>query len=361
MKKLLLLANQDYALYNFHFEQIQRFITEGYEVAICLPYAPKVEFLKKAGCVFIPVDIDGRGKNPFKDYILIYSLTKIFKNYHSDRILLYTTKSCIYGGIIASKLKIPYILNVSGLGTATGENGLFQKLMVFLYRIAVKNADCVFFQNKENQEFFHNYNIKCIKERIIPGSGVNVEHWKYLEYPSEKNGIHFLFASRLIKQKGIEEYLETARIIKSKYPNTHFHICGACSSNYRYILKQYENQEFIEYHGIVQDTSTYLKIVHCLIHPSFYPEGISNVCLEAASSGRPIITTDNPGCRDTVNDFETGFIVKERSPKSFVREVEHFLHLPWEQKRDMGIRGRKKVEIEYNREIVTAAYMEEIS
>lgn len=360
IKKVLLLANRDFVIYNFRFELIKKLVEEKYEVAICLPYGPKVEIMTDTGAEFIPLKIEGRGKNPLKDLILMRDLKMIYGEYKPDIILIYTTKADIYGGIVAGKLRMPYLLNVSGLGTAVGENGILQKLMIYLYKQAVKNAACVFFQNKENMEFFHNNRIACRKEKLIPGSGVNVEHWKYLEYPSEKEGIHFLFIARIIKQKGIEEYLEIAKEIKKKYSNTFFHIMGPCDDNYGDVLKHLESEGIIQYHGMVQDTREYLKIAHCTIHPSFYPEGISNVCLESAASGRPIITTDNPGCRDTVDDFVTGYIVKENNPKSFVREVEHFLHLPWEQKKIMGIKGREKVEKEFNRDLVIDAYMEEI-
>lgn len=359
-KKVLLLANRDFVIYNFRFELIQKLIEEKYEVAICLPYGPKVDILTEAGASFIPLKIEGRGKNPFKDFFLMRDLKRIFIDYKPDIILMYTTKADIYGGIVAGKLRIPFLLNVSGLGTATGENGLLQALMIYLYRKAVKNADCVFFQNKENMEFFHNNKIVCKKEKLIPGSGVNVEHWKYLEYPSEDEGVHFLFIARVIKQKGIEEYLETAKSIKQRYPDTYFHVLGPCDGDYGDILKQLEEDGIIQYHGMVQDTREYLKIAHCTIHPSFYPEGISNVCLESAASGRPVITTDNPGCRDTVDDFVTGYIVKEKNSESFAREVEHFLYLTWEQKKDMGIKGRIKVEKNFSRNIVIDEYMKEI-
>ncbi|MBO5620332.1 MAG: glycosyltransferase family 4 protein [Butyrivibrio sp.] len=360
VKKILLLANRDFVIYNFRYELVQKLIEEKYEVAICLPYGPKVDIMTDAGAAFIPLNIDGRGKNPFKDLVLMSDLKKIFSEYKPDIILMYTTKVDIYGGIVAGRLHIPYLLNVSGLGTATGENGLLQSLMIYLYKKAVKNAECVFFQNKENMEFFHQKHIVCKKEKLIPGSGVNVERWSYLEYPSEDEGIHFLFIARVIKQKGIEEYLETAKEIKGKYPYTYFHIMGPCDGDYGDVLKQLGEQGIIQYHGMVQDTRDYLRIAHCTIHPSFYPEGISNVCLESAASGRPVITTDNPGCRDTVEDFVTGYIVKEKNPKSFVREVEHFLHLSWEQKRSMGMKGREKVKREFDRELVINAYMKEI-
>ena len=195
---------------------------------------------------------------------------------------------------------------------------------------------------------------------LIPGSGVNIERWSYLDYPSENNGIVFVFIARLIKEKGIEEYLEVARRIKQIHSNTFFHVVGPDDGNYSKDLELYERDGYIIYHGMVQDTTEFLRCAHCVINPSYYPEGISNVCLEAASSGRPIITTDNPGCKDAVDDNISGYITKKKDTKDLIRAVERFINLAWEEKKSMGIKGRIKMKKEFDRKVVTEKYYEEI-
>lgn len=360
MKKVLLLANRDFVLYNFRFELIERLIKDHYDVYICLPYGPKVDTMKKAGAKFIPIEVEGRGTNPLKDLRLIERLNRIFKEISPDVILMYTTKTDIYGGIVAAHRKLPYIQNISGLGTAVEQKSKIEGLVISLYRKAVKKASCVFFQNKGNEEFFKEHNIPVKKARLIPGSGVNLVRWKYLPYPSDESGIHFLFIARVIKEKGIEQYLRTAKVIKKQYPNTFFHILGPCDGDYKDVLDKYQENGIIEYHGMVQDTAEYLATAHCTIHPSFYPEGISNVLLESAASGRPVITTDREGCRDTVNDGESGYIVPQLDTGKLIEAVEKFLSLNNKEREKMGVAGRKKMEQEFDRQIVVDAYMEEV-
>lgn len=359
-KRILVCVNRDFVLYNFRVELLERLLEVGCDIYICLPDGPKVKLMIDMGCIHVPITIDKRGTNPIKDIGLIKAYRKIFKEVNPDMILLYTTKVCIYGGIVAGQLKIPYLENVSGLGTALENPGILQKLMIFLYRQACKKARCVFFQNDDNQKFFNEHHIYKGKQVRIPGSGVNVEKWKYLEYPSEESGIEFLFVARIIKEKGIDDYLYCAEEIKKKYPNTKFHICGPCDGNYGDILKDYEERGIIQYHGEVQDTAEYLKRVHCLIHPSYYSEGISNVCLEAAASGRPIITTNKPGCRETVLNHESGFLFDAKNQQLLIETVDHFCQISLRERMHMGIIGREYVCRNFNRMFVISRYMEEI-
>lgn len=360
MKKILVMVNRDFVLYNFRLELVERLLQEKYEVYICLPYGEKVDKMVEMGCKFIPVEIDKRGTNPIRDMKLIRDYRRIMKKVRPDMVLMYTTKVDIYAGIVAGMLKIPYLMNVSGLGTALEFEGPLQKVMIFLYKQAAKNAKCVFFQNQENLNFFMKRNMYKGKYQLIPGSGVNLKKWKLLEYPNDET-VEFLFVARVIKEKGIEEYLETAKQITAEYPNTVFHVLGPCDGEYEQKLKEYEDAGYIRYHGMVQDTGVYLKNAHCTIHPSFYPEGISNVCLESAASGRPVITTNRSGCRDTVDDSVTGFIFEQRNTEQLIECVRKFMKMSNEERKQMGLAGRTKVEKEFSREIVIEAYMREIA
>ena len=271
-----------------------------------------------------------------------------------------TIKPNIYGGIACRLLKTPYISNITGLGTALENKGLLQKIIVHLYKISLRKAKCVFFQNTENQQFFIDNNISVGKGRLIPGSGVNLEHFQVLDYPASDT-IEFVFISRIMKEKGIEQYLEAAEYIKNKYPNTRFHICGFCEEDYQDILEEMQSKGIIVYQGVLDDVREILKITHCTVHPTYYPEGMSNVLLESAACGRPVITTDRSGCREIVDDGVNGYLAKPKDTLDLIKKIEQFIALDFDKKKKMGLAGRKKVEKEFDRQIVVNAYMEEIT
>ena len=358
--RLLILVNRDFVLYNFRIELVERLIQKKNEVYICLPYGEKVDAMTAMGCRFIPVEIDKRGKNPFHDVKLLNSYRKIFRKIRPDMILTYTTKVNIYAGILAGKMKLPYLMNISGLGTAVEYKSPLQKFMICLYRMSAKHAECLFFQNAENLEFFQKYKIYSGKQKLIPGSGVNIKRWYLMEYPEDTDHIEFLFIARVIKEKGIEEYLAAAKQIRAEYPKTVFHVLGPCDGAYEEILSLYEKEGIIQYHGMVQDTREYIKHAHCTVHPSYYPEGISNVLLESASCGRPVITTDRSGCRETVEDGVTGFVFEQKNREQLIACIRKFMELSNEERRAMGLAGREKMEREFDRELVVQAYMQEI-
>lgn len=360
MKKVLFMVNRDFVLYNFRIELVEALLKENYEVYICLPYGEKVELMTAMGCKFLPVAIDKRGTNPFRDLKLIQEYRKIFREVKPDMILTYTTKVNIYAGILAGKMKIPYLMNISGLGTAVEYESMLQKVMLRMYKMAAKNAKCLFFQNKENLEFFEKHHMYDGKWKMLPGSGVNVERFHLMDYPEEKDGIHFLFIARVIKEKGIEEYLAAAKVIRKEYPNTFFHVLGPCDGEYETMLKEYEEQNMIQYHGMIQDTREFLAKAHCTIHPSYYPEGMSNVCLESAACGRPVITTDRSGCRETVEDGVTGYIFPQKDREALIGKIREFLELRHEEKKKMGLAGRRKMVEEFDRGIVVEEYKKEI-
>ena len=304
--------------------------------------------------------MDRHGKNPLGELKLISEYKKLYNEVKPDIVLGFTIKPNIYGAYVAKKKNIPFVANITGLGTALENNGLSQKILILMYKIAFKNIKKVFFQNKENMQFFINHNIAVGKHELLPGSGVNLERFSVKEYPAD-NVIKFIFVSRIMKEKGIEQYLETAKYIKEKYPNTEFHICGFCESEYEGKLKEYVDNKIVIYHGMVRNVSDMLKDIHCLIHPTYYPEGMSNVLLESCASGRPIITTNRAGCREIVDDGINGYIVEEKNSKDLIEKVEKFLQLSNEERKQMGLAGRKKVEKEFDRKIVVDAYLKEIN
>ncbi|OZQ61777.1 glycosyltransferase family 1 protein [Paenibacillus sp. VTT E-133280] len=359
MKKVLILVNHDVVIYNFRRELVERLLQEGYEVYISSPYGERIDDLVAMGCKYVEASIERHGTNVFKELKLISYYKRIMRDIRPDVVLSYTIKPNIYGGMACKSLNIPYIANITGLGTAVENAGIMQKITITLYKIAFKKINCLFFQNSENMQFFIDNNIVVDRHRLIPGSGVNLEHFQVLDYPSEDT-IEFVFISRIMKEKGVDQYLEAAEYIRHKYPNTRFHVCGFCEEAYEDKLSLLQAQGIIYYHGMLRDIRDILKKIHCTIHPTYYPEGMSNVLLESAACGRPIITTDRSGCREIVDEGINGFIIEQRNSKELIESIEKILQLDYQTKKNMGLAGRIKVEKEFDRQLVNSAYLDEI-
>src|SRR5690625_49090 len=357
-KKILFLVNHDIVIYNFRKELVERLLEEGYEVYISSPYGERIDYLTSMGCHYIETKINRHGTNIIEDLRLLRTYKRIMKDVSPDVVLTYTIKPNVYGGMAAQSLDIPYISNITGLGSAVENGGVMQKISVLLYKRAFRKVQTVFFQNKENMQFFNERKIALGKHKLLPGSGVNTEQFSLLEYPSDEV-IRFVFISRIMKEKGIDYYLEAAKYIKEKFPNTEFHICGFSEEDYEDILKEYEEKGIIIYHGMVRDIRTILKDMHCTVHPTYYPEGMSNVLLESAASGRPIITTDRSGCREIVDHEVNGYLVELKDSQDLIEKIEKFISLTHTQRKSMGMSGRNKIENEFDRQIVVKHYLNE--
>lgn len=358
MKKVALVVNDDNGLYLFRSELIFE-LTKKYEVDIIVPKGTYNIKLKELGANIINIKIDRRGTNPFNDIILYRQYKKILKKTNPDIVLTFTIKPNIYGGLAAQKLKIPYVANITGLGTAVENKGLLQKITKILYKKSFKKINTVFFQNKENMDFFNKSIIKTKNNILIPGSGVNLNKFELIEYPKNLN-TKFVFIARLLKEKGIEYYLKLAKDIKKDNPKVEFHICGAMEDDYRNLITEYQDQNLIEYHGKVDDIRQILKVIDCTIHPTYYAEGMSNVLLESSASGRPVITFDRSGCKEIVEDKITGYLVQTHNYDELLKTVQNFLMLSYEEKSKMGLAAREKVKREFDRNIVVNEYLQEI-
>lgn len=357
--KVLFIVNHDIVIYNFRKEIVERMLDEGYEVSIASPYGERIDELVNMGCEYIEMNMDRHGTNFINDSRLIRNYDKIFNSVKPNVILGFTIKPNIYGAFVAKKYNIPFIANITGLGTAVENGGFLQMITVLLYKIAFNKVQTVFFQNNENRQFFVDKKIALGKHKLLPGSGVNLTYFKLLNYPGADT-IKFVFISRIMKQKGIDQYLEAAEQVKKQFPNTEFHVCGFCEEEYEDKLKDLANRGIIVYHGMVRDIRKILVDMHCTVHPTFYPEGLSNVLLESAASGRPIITTDRSGTREVVEDGVTGYLIKQKDTSDLIEKITKFITLPYTEKIEFGMNGRKKVEEEYNREIIVNAYLNEI-
>lgn len=358
-KKVLILVNHDVVIYNFRKELIERLLSEGMKVIISSPYGERIDDLVAMGCEYIEITMERHGINPLKELKLLADYKSLMRQVNPDIVLTYTIKPNIYGGLAAKNFGIPYIANITGLGTAVEKDGILQKVTVALYKTAFSKIQKVFFQNTENMEFFKDNNIVVDRHELVPGSGVNLDHFQVLDYPSEET-IEFVFISRIMKEKGIDQFIKAAEFITKKYENTKFHVCGFCEESYEDHLIELETRGVLTYHGMVRDVRSILSMTHCTIHPTYYPEGISNVLLESSASGRPLITTDRSGCREVVDNEITGYIVKQKDSNDLIEKVERFIALTQDEKRKMGINGRMKMEQQFDRGIVVNAYIEEI-
>lgn len=358
--RILFLANDDEGLYKFRKELIQTLLEDN-EVFISLPYGPYVDDLIQMGCQYIKTEFNRKGTNPIKDIKLISLYKKIINDVKPNTVLTYTVKPNVYGGIACQLSKTQYIVNITGLGSALENPGILQKILIILYKIGLKKVSNVFFQNETNRTFMVNHKVVNIdKTEIIPGSGVNLDDYKLLDFPND-NTIDFVYIGRIMREKGFGQYIEAAKHIRNKYENTRFHICGAYEDDYKDEVEQLQKDGIVIYHGSVKNMKEIYAIVQCTVHPTYYPEGLSNVLLESLSCGRPIITTDRPGCKEVIEDGVNGFVAKQKDSDDLIKQIEKFLALSNEERKQLGINGRNKVEKEFDRKIVINKYLAEIN
>lgn len=357
--RILVLTNNIFGLYCFRKEVMKAIIDAGNSLYISEPdNDKKSKYFEDIGCKIIKTNFNRRSKNPFHDLKLLIKYIQIIHQVKPQVVLTYTIKPNIFGGIACRMTRTPQIANITGLGDAIENKGWLQTLTIHLYRVGLAKTSRIFFQNLHNKVFCVKAGIASKESIVLPGSGVNLEYHKYQPYPKD-NGIKFLFIARLLKDKGIEEYLEMAITIKKKYPKTEFQILGYCEENYQNQIEKLTKEGIIQYFGLAPDVRPFLTNVHCTILPSYH-EGMSNVNLESAANGRPVITTNVPGCMETVEDNITGYLIKPRDTDDLIQKVEKFINLPYEKKKEMGMSARKKVEQEFDRKIIVDAYLSEI-
>lgn len=360
MSKVLFLVNHDVVIYNFRLELVERLLSEGHQVAVSSPYGERIEDLKRLGCDYYEIEISRHGMNPVEELKLLRAYRQLLRQVKPDIVFSYTIKPNIYGAMACRSLGIPCVANITGLGTAVENGGVTQKITVALYKIAFARIQKVFFQNTENMQFFVDKKIAEGKHDLLPGSGVNLQRFAPLPYPAD-GPVHFAFISRIMKEKGADQYLDAARYITAKYPGTVFHVCGFCEQDYEAQLRTLHGQGVIVYHGMVRNIPEILRQVHCVIHPTYYPEGMSNVLLESCASARPIITTNRSGCREIIDDTVNGYICAQQDSADLIRQVERFLTLSPAERKQMGENGRRKVEREFDRNIIVEKYLQEMN
>ena len=365
---IALLTNNDDDVYCFRKELIEGLLAEGYEMLISCPNGPKFELMKDIPYIYDDPVIDRRGTNVVADGKLFRRYRKLFKKYKPAMVLTYTAKPNVYASVAARTLGIPYINNVTGIGSVVNMTGVKKAFILWLFKLAYRGASCVMFQNATNMQLALDSRMVKGDYKLIPGSGVDLTRYPIQPYPNGGDGktgdmVVFNYIGRVLHDKGVDDYIEAAKRIKKNYPNTEFNILGfiePTESHYEKELAELGEQGIVNYRGSQKDVKPWIARAHAIIHPSTYGEGMSNVLLENASSGRFLITTDNPGCQETVVDGESGFIYHGGDVDALVGRIEEFLKLDNETRKKMGERGRKHVEDNFSREIVVEAYKEKI-
>lgn len=356
MKKILILANSSSGLYDFR-NDLVRELLKKYEVIASLPDDSKVKELSDEGVRVIHTDINRRGVNPIQDLKLYFAYRKLLREEKPDAVLTYTIKPNVYGGYACRKLKIPYIVTVTGLGSTFQNDGMLKKLVTLMYRTGLKKAEYVFFQNSENMRIFRENKILGKNEKLVNGSGVDLEAHKVLEYPSDDQA-ELLYIGRNMKDKGTDELLEAA-VHFADDKRVSFKLLGYNDGDYEEKLNDYAARGLVKLHGFDKDVTRHIKECSAVILPTYH-EGMSNVLQEAAASGRPVIATDIPGCREIFEDGVTGFGCAPRSAQSLIEAIDRFLALSHDERVEMGLKGRAKVEREFDRKKITADYLNAI-
>lgn len=360
MKKILILTNYYLGLKAFRKELLEKFKELGHEVYVSLPFEPDMSELKPFVNKFFDAPLNRRGVNPIEDIKLYNHYIKILKEVKPDIVLTYTIKSNIYGGLACQKLNIPYYTTITGLGSAFQKENLQKKFIVFLYRLGLKKVKKVFFQNETNKNIIISNKITSEEKSIlVPGSGVNTEHFVYMDYPEDFDKLNFLFIGRIMKEKGVDELLYCIEKLNEKYNNLSFSFVGNYEDNYKDKIEDFQNRKLIDYYGYQIDVRSFIEKANCIVIPSYH-EGLCNVLLEASACGRPVIATDIPGCRETLIDEETGLLCKVKDTKSLYNSCIKFINLSYEEKKQMGINAREFVKNNFDRKTVVKEYIKTI-
>ncbi|HFI0306652.1 TPA: glycosyltransferase family 4 protein [Streptococcus suis] len=351
--RILILANNDVGLYKFRKELIEKLLLTN-EVFISLPNGDLVENLVEKGCQFINTPIDRRGINPFRDIVTVIAYFKLIRKIKPDLVISYTIKPVIYGGIIARLLNYKYIANITGLGTVFQTENWLKKMVVMFYKVALKGVSAVFFENTSNKEVFVKTDIiPDFKGHVLNGAGVNLDEYPLLPYPNDESETRLLFVGRVMEEKGIVELLDAVKELNSEGLMIKLDIVGGLEENLKPLLLDFEAKELGIYHGFQQDVQFFIEKSHALILPSWH-EGMANTNLEGASSGRPILTSNIPGCREAVLAEVTGKLFEVRNKKSMKEAIREFHYLPHDCKKEMGINGRNLMKHTFDKEIVVS-------
>jgi glycosyltransferase involved in cell wall biosynthesis len=363
--RIAIVLNTSWNIYNFRMNFVKALQANGHEVHTIAPVDDYTQFLKEAGCVHHPIRMDSRGANPIKDSALIVELYSIYRKISPNIILHYTIKPNVYGTLAASLLKIPVINNVCGLGTVFLKDNLVSAIAIFLYKISFRFASKVFFQNSDDMHLF--LDKKLVRKDavdLVPGSGIDLGKFQPMKYKRNAK-FTFLMISRLISDKGVYEYIQAIKKLRSNGVDARFQVLGAMDPEHKRgiqkeVIDSWIANGMIEYLGTTDDVRAYIEKADCIVLPS-YREGTPRTLLEAASSCKPIIATDVPGCNHVVVHNYNGLLCKLKDAEDLAEKMKSMSVLEEQQLKAFGLNGRAKIEAEYDESIVIKKYLAALS
>jgi glycosyltransferase involved in cell wall biosynthesis len=363
--RIVMSVNAAWNIWNFRRSLVEALLAEGCEITVLAPDDDAAAKLEATGCRFQPLRMSVKGLNPVEGLRLFGQFRRVFRRLRPDVILSFTIKNNIFGALAAKSVGSTFVPNVTGLGTAFLSGGALEWVAILLYRAAFRKLPVVFFQNRDDRDLFVSRGLVTAGQtRLLPGSGIDLNRFAAAPYPAEDAAPVFLMIARLLRDKGVLEYVEAARIVKERQPQARFRLLGAAGAENRTAIdrgtvKGWEDEGVIEYLGTAEDVRPMIAAAHCVVLPS-YREGAPRTLIEAAAMARPLIATDVPGCRAVVNPGETGFLCEARSGADLAARCLEFLALDQEARAAMGRAGRKKMEREYSEEIVIDSYRQVI-
>jgi len=362
--KVMIALNTSWNLYNFRAGLIRALVAEGYEVVAVAPQDKYAARLSGLGCRFVPLAMDNGGTNPLKDLLLLWRFYSLLSKERPNVFLGYTVKPNVYGSLAAHAQRIPVVNNIAGLGAVFNKDTWLTRLVRELYRVALSRSRCVFFQNNDDLQLFVRTGLVA-PEKVsrLPGSGIDLRAYQLVTKQASdgRAALRFLLVARMLRDKGVVEYVDAARIVHRSFPDVEFCLLGfvdvknptAISSEQ---MDAWVKEGVVRYLGETDDVRPHLAAADCVVLPS-YSEGTPRSLLEAAAMGKPIITTDAAGCRDVVDDGVNGFLCRLRDADDLAGKMLRMLQLSPESRARMGMYGREKMEREFDEKIVITHYL----
>lgn len=357
--QILILANHSGGLYDFRKDLIAELKTHA-SVAVAVPHNDRWDELNGLADRVIELPVDRRGMNPLHDGKLFSQYRAILKEIKPDLVLTYTIKPNIYGGLACRMAHIPYAVNITGLGSAIENGGWLKKFVLALYRPALKGARVVFFENAGNRDTLAATGVVPKgRDVVLHGAGVNLEDYPCQPYP-QAGPVRFLFVGRVMHEKGVDELFAAAKRMKQQYgEQVEFHMVGSFEEAYKPVMDQLEQAGVVKYHGYQSDMKPFYAMTSCVVLPSYH-EGMSNVLLEAAASGRSLITSDIPGCREAVENGVSGYLCPAKDADALYEAMRRFAALSVEQRSQMGRCGRERMEQQFSKTAVVAETIKQL-
>jgi glycosyltransferase involved in cell wall biosynthesis len=360
--KIVMSINASWNIFNFRKDLVRALQDAGYHVTALAPedeYSPR---LVSWGMDFRPIRIDQKGMSPLRDLRLLRDYRTALREIDPDLFLGYTIKPNIYGSLAAHSLGIAVINNVSGLGTAFLGNGLLTRLASALYKAAFRRSSTIFFQNQDDRTLFLDKGlVQTGQTGLLPGSGIDLAYFAPSPDPRPPGPFRFLFIGRLLRDKGIREFVTAARQVRRQYHDTRFELLGFADAANRTAVSRAEldswiDEGLVDYLGASDDVRPHIRDADCIVLPS-YREGLPRALLEGAAMGKPLIATDVPGCRDVVEHGRNGLLCAVRDSDALGRAMADMLSLSDVERRKMGIRGRALAEARFDRHLVSDRYL----